>query len=301
MKRVLVLKGGGVRGLIQLDGLRVLEKYYGKKICEIFDLIVGTSVGALTGGILATGKYTMNQFMDIFIKYIPFLFKTFWWRKMFGALYSRKYFYAMWDRLFDYAVHMRDCKTRFLCTAVNICDFKTHFFKSWEKKDGKEKLQFQIAKSFAAPHYFGHLVDYKNQSVWVDGGMGESNTPIDIAFAEIFDLGWTQEHVEMTVIGTGSCDLSIPFEHAKKDGQIMQLYRFMQPKEGGLARIQSTINKVSRMEIIANSNPLFDFKYYNVDIGPEFDGIDKLRYINEYLAFGRVIGEKIQRDLNIFH
>ncbi|MHA1721357.1 MAG: patatin-like phospholipase family protein, partial [Promethearchaeota archaeon] len=47
MKRILVLKGGGVRGVLQLDSLRIIEKHYKKQIYEIFDLIVGTSVGAI--------------------------------------------------------------------------------------------------------------------------------------------------------------------------------------------------------------------------------------------------------------
>ena len=57
MKRILVLKGGGVRGVLQLDSLRMIEKHYGKQIFEIFDLIVGTSVGAITGGVLSLGNY----------------------------------------------------------------------------------------------------------------------------------------------------------------------------------------------------------------------------------------------------
>ena len=57
MRRVLVLKGGGVRGIIQLEALEILERFYNKPIYQIFDLIVGTSVGSIIGGILATGIY----------------------------------------------------------------------------------------------------------------------------------------------------------------------------------------------------------------------------------------------------
>ena len=56
MKRILVLSGGGLKGLIQLPVLQKIEESYGQPIHEIFDLIVGTSVGAISGGILASGK-----------------------------------------------------------------------------------------------------------------------------------------------------------------------------------------------------------------------------------------------------
>ena len=49
--RILFLDGGGMRGLIQIEILRQLEKETGRQIIELFDWIVGTS----TGGILALG------------------------------------------------------------------------------------------------------------------------------------------------------------------------------------------------------------------------------------------------------
>ena len=49
--RLLFLDGGGIRGLSQVECLIQLEKATGRKITDLFDWIVGTSIG----GILTLG------------------------------------------------------------------------------------------------------------------------------------------------------------------------------------------------------------------------------------------------------
>jgi predicted acylesterase/phospholipase RssA len=53
--RVLVLDGGGSKGLFTLEMLQQLELCCGRPIRDCFDLIVGTSVGALIAGSIASG------------------------------------------------------------------------------------------------------------------------------------------------------------------------------------------------------------------------------------------------------
>jgi calcium-independent phospholipase A2-gamma len=56
MKKVLSLDGGGIRGIFTLDILRHIEKSTGKRIIQLFDLIVGTSTGGFIAGCLVAGK-----------------------------------------------------------------------------------------------------------------------------------------------------------------------------------------------------------------------------------------------------
>jgi predicted patatin/cPLA2 family phospholipase len=300
VKKILVLKGGGVRGVLQLDSLRIIEKHYQKQIFEIFDLIVGTSVGAITGGVLSLGTFPAREYAELFIKYIPLIFKTFWWRGILGPKYIRQNYYTMWENLFGTKkIKMNECKTKYMIASVNLCDNRTHFFKSWEEKDGRLNLREAIAKSFAAPHYFGQINDKAHKAVWVDGGVGISNTPLDMAYAEMIRLGWDKEPVKFLLMGTGKVDLSIPYKKAKTLDDFQQVLKYMSPSEGGLARIQSTIDQVSRMRIIANANPLISFKYYDIDIGKEYDGIDKVKFMREYIAFGTMLSKEVSQDLKI--
>lgn len=298
MRRILVLKGGGVRGILQLAALELLENHFRKEIHEIFDLIVGTSVGSITGGILATGRFSMAKYYDNFLKIIPRIFKKRKGLGLFRPLYNRKNFDAVWVDLFgDSPPIMGDCKTRFLCTAVDLCDYRTHFFKSYAEQDQDLDLKECLARSFAAPYYFGPMVDFKNRSVYVDGGAGDSNTPLNIAYAESINLGWFRSQVEFTVLGTGVVDYSSTFEKAKNINLYKQMMAFLNPREGGLARIQSTLNQIDHMKIIAKAEPSISFNYYDIEIGPEYSGIDRIEHMVAYQGFGRLIAEKVSRDL----
>ena len=55
--KLLSIDGGGVRGIIPAIILAEIEKRTGKRICELFDLIAGTS----TGGILTLGLTKPNS------------------------------------------------------------------------------------------------------------------------------------------------------------------------------------------------------------------------------------------------
>ena len=45
--RVLAIDGGGIRGLIPAHVLAYLEDRTGRPTCEMFDVIAGTSTGAI--------------------------------------------------------------------------------------------------------------------------------------------------------------------------------------------------------------------------------------------------------------
>ncbi len=55
-KRMLALDGGGVRGLISLGILKRIEAELGSPLSNHFDLIGGTSTGALIATKLSTGS-----------------------------------------------------------------------------------------------------------------------------------------------------------------------------------------------------------------------------------------------------
>ena len=53
--RLLFLDGGGVKGLSQVESLIQLEEATGRKITDLFDWIVGTSIGGIIALALVYG------------------------------------------------------------------------------------------------------------------------------------------------------------------------------------------------------------------------------------------------------
>src|SRR5580698_5231440 len=84
-KRILALDGGGVRGALTVAFLErieaLLSEHYGKEIRlgDYFDLVGGTSTGAVIAGALALG-YRTEQVKDFYLRLAPFAFKRQRWR-----------------------------------------------------------------------------------------------------------------------------------------------------------------------------------------------------------------------------
>ena len=78
MKRVLCLDGGGVRGRYSFGISYKIATYSPRPISQLFDLIVGVSVGAWVGAVIASGmlddKSTLESFYEQVSTWVPAAF-----------------------------------------------------------------------------------------------------------------------------------------------------------------------------------------------------------------------------------
>ena len=120
MTKELMFEGGGARGLLQLKFLARLEQEEGKKISDMFDLICGTSVGAINAAVLSTG-ISANEFYPIFKEGLEEIFKPTWWNLggLFKPKYDRKNFNKMWTKLLDKRRKLSDVETDLMITSVD--------------------------------------------------------------------------------------------------------------------------------------------------------------------------------------
>ena len=72
--RILTLDGGGSKGIYSLGVLRKLEQESGKLITDLFDIIYGTSTGAIITSFLAQGK-SVEEIKQIYLSGVPEIMK----------------------------------------------------------------------------------------------------------------------------------------------------------------------------------------------------------------------------------
>lgn len=291
MKRIAVASGGGAKGRIQIVALAKREFNVGYPLCNYYDLMVGTSVGSINMAALASGNISgerMNMVYDDMLKKV--FKKRRWFQRMILPKYQRKYFERVWKDLVGH-IYMKECKTKLLITSVDRCTDRNHYFKSWTH-DGNQFLVDEVMKSFAAPFYFGQYNDPRSSCVWFDGGCGVSNLSLEEALVEAMLLGWQDEELQVDVFGSGYVDTTISYIEASKENNLRQLFSFIKPIEGGLARAQSREDKISRMKKLVESFPKIKFNYWDVQIKKKHDGMDKIKYLKQYKKYGETMAKK---------
>lgn len=97
MKRILSLEGGGIRSLYSLQVLSKIEAILKErtnnpnyKLCDHFDLIAGTSAGAIIGSLLSSGMSVQEVIRNYHIC-IQAVFRRTSWFNWFKHSYTDKY------------------------------------------------------------------------------------------------------------------------------------------------------------------------------------------------------------------
>jgi len=294
MKRILVIDGGGLRGFIPLQVLQRVEKRTGRPLWETFDLVVGTSVGAILGGLVASGALTAHDIAALMDEAAPRMFTRRQWPLL--PKYSRQPFEEAW-RAEVGSIRLGDCTTTLMTTAVNLCDGRTHYFKSDDPADAEMPLEDAVAFSFAAPLFFGGIPDKKRKAVWLDGGTGIDNCPILEALYEVIHRGWLAEEdgVHILSLGCGFIREGMPYKRAsRKAGRnVREILAFMKPTEGGMARQQSVDSRVSLSHRVAEFLPQLGMQRLDVQISGELDKLDGVKYIGEYKKLGERLAASV--------
>jgi hypothetical protein len=299
---LLCLGGGGSRGYITLQTLARIEDEYKSKLYSAYDMICGSSVGAINGALIATGKFTVNEILDFYPKLVKKIFTPAaslfkWYPK-----YDREIFKKEWINLFG-DIRFGDVKTNLLITSVNRITETTEYFKSWEEttfSSPNDPIVDIIMRSFAAPVYFGQIADKKNQAIWLDGGCGSFNIPALQLKNEAEGKDWyeNKNHTLIHILGTGYIakrNKEAIYKDEYNDKMFKQLFNgFINPMSGGLARVGSLDEQINTLTYIAKRKPNFHFKYFDAIIDKKYDPMDKVddTTLSVYKLAGMKMAEK---------
>lgn len=245
MKKVKILSidGGGIRGLIPAMILAKIEEMTSKPICQLFDLIAGTS----TGGILSLAltmpskdnknlpAYSANELINLYANEGEKIFSSNIFHKIasMDGLSDEKYLSSGIETVLkEYfgKAKLSEALTPVLIPSYEIGLRTPFFFKSWHAKNPlKENHDFymwQVARATsAAPTYFEpyklEIGDKGGADYYalVDGGV-YANNPAMCAFAEAKVIFENSTDILMTSLGVGELTRCIPYNEAKNWGLV---------------------------------------------------------------------------------
>lgn len=294
MKKILSIDGGGILGIIPLTTLKIMEEHLKKPLNEVFDLIIGSSIGAVIGGVISTGRITCDDFHKQMLEDLPKIFN----KRLRIPIIQPKYNRDRIDEALKFKLgdpKMSKCKTKFMCTSINYVDGRPHFFKSWEEKDGQMRLIEALLRSSAAPLYFGKIVDEENKAVWCDGGCGNLNDPAMQGYIEALRQDWLpDEKVHIISIGCGQSFKGIPFNKSKNLNNIQQVSYYIDITDGGLARAQMSMVQDKWLKSFSKENSNFTaqrVQYY--DLPKKMNKLDNIKFIPNFIEFGEEMAKDI--------
>jgi len=219
MRRVLVIDGGGIKGVVPASFLAQVEESIPGSLAAYFDLIVGTSTGGIIALALGLGL-TGGEILAFYEKHGP---KIFCGNRRFRAL--RRWFRAKYDaQPLRYALEdvfgqrrLGESTKRLVIPSFNVDTGEVHVWKTSHdprfERDYKSLVVDVALSTAAAPTYFPtHRLD--SGTPLIDGGMW-ANNPIAVAMVEAIGiLKWSPN--DLRVLSLGCTTTALDMDSGRK-------------------------------------------------------------------------------------
>ena len=234
-KRILALDGGGIRGILTLEYLAVVEAMIRQRfkdetllLCDYFDLIGGTSTGSIIAAGLACGM-TVDALKQLYTGIGATVFQTEWWSKFaLKGVLAPKFPAEPLQRALDAKLGAQTTlDSDRIRTGLMIMTKRLDTGSPWPlhncplaryaKQDGQLQLTHIVRASTAAPTYFEpqqieiHSRDGAvTKAAFVDGGVSPFNDPalqlLMLAALDGHGFRWPRGKDRLLIIsvGTGS-------------------------------------------------------------------------------------------------
>jgi predicted acylesterase/phospholipase RssA len=264
-KRILALDGGGLRGIVTLSFLAEIESMLKERhggtaafrLSHYFDLIAGTSTGAIIAAALARGM-TVAEITEKYLTLGRTVFqKSFFRQGIFRALYDEAGLIAELKKVFGEHTTLGDAS---ITTGLLIVTKRLDTGSPWPITNNPRAKYYQlrpgsdvianaeyplwqvVRASTAAPRYFepeyidisrGVTGEKAVRGEFVDGGVSPFNNPALQAFMyatlEGYRVGWPTgaEKLLLVSLGTGSRDPSVSPSRMAAENAVKALVSLM--------------------------------------------------------------------------
>jgi len=262
MKRILALDGGGIRGVFTLQILAKVETLFREErnnpnlvLADVFDLIAGTSTGAIIAAFLSWGL-PVREIEKLYIEHSPAMFTKEWkqWKSTYNPEAIARFFQGHFKEEDGSPAKLgtKRLKTLLLIVTRNgstggswpVTNNPDAQFNLRRLKDGTPNpecnLEFALWQllraSTAAPWFFPpeEITLAGKTHMFTDGGMTPFNNPAFIAVLTAtlprYRIGWpaAREALHVLSVGTGLARTRMPDKAAAAIHKVDHL-KYMPP------------------------------------------------------------------------
>jgi len=287
----LAVDGGGIKGVIASRAIAILEEEINRPAYEVFQLLAGTSTGAIVTAGIANGLFG-DELHDLYCDMGPKIFRKTWrstlwpltrYRYPLGPLQEALEDQLGYKTMGDFWSSQQSIDL--VVTAFDLVENKTLFIKPFNHSKGYD--QWPIVKavlaSSAVPSYFPPV-----ENRYVDGGVGSYHNPCYIAAYEAqFVLGWDPAETTLISLGTGR------EPHWLQPEQIKQFYpwHWIGPVLGAFQESSDD----QQVHLVETFFPDLDFRRFQVDLLESYP-MDAADQIPALSAYGDQLGMMIITD-----
>ncbi|MCE5259892.1 MAG: patatin-like phospholipase family protein [Chloroflexi bacterium] len=285
----LAVDGGGIRGLITARALALVEAELGVPAGSLFQLLAGTSTGAIIAAALAAGM-TADRVTELYLQlgadiFKPTLRSRLWpltrYRYPLAPLYQ-----ALVENIGSATLREHNAQPNapvLLVPVFDLVENRTRLVKSYKPEYAAWPLAQAALASCAVPTYFPVA-----GGRYVDGGVGSFANPVYLAAYETFFCqGWNPSETTLISIGTGRSPL--PAKTPRFDRYYA--WQWVEPIEG--AFLQSAADQ--QVHLVQTFFGELDFRRFQVDM-TEPVALDDARNLPALEDYGIALGRKILND-----
>ncbi|WP_025027714.1 CBASS cGAMP-activated phospholipase [Caldalkalibacillus mannanilyticus] len=296
--KVLSIDGGGIRGVFPATILQCIEQRVKEPIHKHFDLLAGTSTGAIIAASLTLEK-SMSNVVKMYEIHGKDIFHKQSFLALFQTFYKNKRLKSALRDFFG-EIRLGDISIPLVIPTVNISKGKTHVFRSGYFHESPEDhsiyLWEAVLSSCSAPIFFPPIrADHRFLAV--DGGLWANNPSLLCLTEAMVQFGQTISDIQMLSIGTGEQEICFPARKAKGWGiqswLPLQFHPFkLTPKLLDLALNLSSESISAQCQVLCGSK----YVRINQELHQEIP-FDDVTSVRKLIQMAEKVYQKQQKDI----
>lgn len=297
--KVLCIDGGGIRGVFAVAILQQIEEEMGMPIGDAFDILAGTSTGAIVAASIALQR-KMGDLLEDYKMYGEKIFRRQAKVGIFRTVYSDRYLRRFFQKAFGHLT-LADINKPLLIPAVDLSHGKPYVHRSNfgmadQENDLSVKLWDAVLSSCSAPVYFPpNNID--NKFLSIDGGLW-ANNPSLVSITEAMHHFLAKiDNIQILSIGTGRQKIDFTNED-EKDWGVKQWLPFQLPSMKVTPKLLDLALHLSSESVSYHCEQFLGKNYLRVDedMGEEVP-FDDVKYVDRLIELANICATNRKADV----